>query len=66
MSRDSLSVAERIREVISEILFLNSSILIQKYNLVHNVKKIVRKLLQGKLILPKRYGKWIEELCWDR
>ena len=28
--------------------------------LVYNVKKIVRKLLQGKVILPERYGKWIE------
>jgi len=28
--------------------------------LVHRVEKIVRKLLQGKVSLPGRYGKWID------
>ena len=33
--------------------------------LVYSVKKIVRKLLQGRVILHGRYGKWIEGLYWD-
>ena len=33
--------------------------------LVYSVKKTVRKLLQGRVILHGRYGKWIEGLCWD-
>jgi hypothetical protein len=28
--------------------------------LVHSVKKTVRKVLQGRVSLPGRYGKWIE------
>ena len=33
--------------------------------LVHNVKKIVKKVLEGTVSLPGRYSKLIEVLCWD-
>ena len=33
--------------------------------LVHNVKEIVKKVLEGTVSLPGKYSKLIEVLCWD-
>jgi hypothetical protein len=32
--------------------------------LVHNVKKIIKRVLNGTVRLPGRYGKLIEEAVW--